>query len=120
MINKEPIYAIMVCTKIEEHIYTMKDENGNEKEKPSGFPDFGATRVVGFYHEKENAIDAVKENAGDIWETCYDYAIVETVEPGLYQSSHDRWIFKHNPSTGGYDEIPEPEILNHTVGITIG
>ena len=32
MINKEPIYAIMMCTTIQEHIYTMKDENGKESD----------------------------------------------------------------------------------------
>ena len=119
-VNNNKIYTIMVCTKIKEHTYVQKDELGNIIEKPSGFPDFGDSRVVGFYHEKEHALETVMNNGGDIWETCYDYAIVEEVEPGLYTCSITRWVFKHNKETGFYDPIDEPPVMKHTCGLTIG
>jgi len=116
----DAIYTIMVCTKIAETIHKKTKEDGTIVEKPTGFPDFGDCRVVGFYHEKDNAIDTVKQNGGDIYETCYDYAIVEKVEPGLYSCATERWVFKHNRETDGYDLIDEPAILKHACGLTIG
>lgn len=118
--NANPIYTIMVCTKIDEMIYTKKNENGDIVSKKSGFPDFGDSRVIAFYHEKETAIEAVKANAGDMYETCYDYAIVEEVEPGLYSGSITRWVFKYNRDIKGYEPIDEPDILKHACSITIG
>ena len=86
---------------------------------PGGFPDFGSTNLCGWYHNKKIAWEAVTENTCDIWETCYDYALIEEVEEGLYPSSHTRWLFHYNGETGHYDEIDEPEFLQHFSGFTI-
>ena len=118
--NSEPIYVVMVCENIKEHIYDIRKEDGTIGKKPSGFPDFTSSRIVAFYHEKENAIKSVKANNCDMWETCYDYAIVEQVSPGMYPITANRWVFKFNTETKTYEKIKEPEILKHISGITIG
>jgi hypothetical protein len=110
---------IMVFTKLEEHKILFTKDNGDMIEKKSGFPDFGATRTVGFYYEKETALDAVHNNAGDMNETVYDYAIVEEVEPGLYPCSTVRWLYKFDYKTKQYNPIEEPEILSHMCGIVV-
>ena len=72
-----------------------------------GWPDTGATRTVGYYTEKDQAINAVLENRCDLWETIYTYAVVELLEPGLYPlaMSEDRWFFKWNNDTKQYEPM---------------
>lgn len=115
----DKIYMIMVCTKLEEYIIKNTKDNGEIVEKKSGFPDFGDSNTVGFFYEKEKALDAVHNNAGDINETIYDYAIVEEVEPGLYPCSTVRWLYKFDYKTKQYNPIEEPEILSHMCGIVV-
>ena len=72
-----------------------------------GWPDTGDTRTVGYYTEKEQAINAVLENRCDLWETIYTYAVVERLEPGLYPlaMSEDRLLFKWNKDKQQYEQI---------------
>lgn len=72
-----------------------------------GYPDIGSARTVGYYTEKEQAINAVLENRCDLWETIYTYAVVEHLEPGLYPLAmpEDRWFFKWNNDTKRYELI---------------
>ena len=102
-----PIYTIMVFEKLE-----YKDK----------FHDIGASRLVGFYHNFNDAEKAVTTNAGDINETCYDYAIIEKVEPGLYQcaTSKDRTLYKFDYESHTYNRIEEPKCLSHIAGFTLG
>lgn len=106
--NKKPIkiYVINTMTKLE------KDQNG--------FPDFGSERIVGFYKEFKDAEDAVVNNICDIYETIYNYALIEEVEEGLYNSSLNRWFYKYNKEKDEYEKIEEPEFLKHYSGFTIG
>ena len=101
------IYAVLVFTKL-------------EFEK--GFSNFGSERLVGYFFDKDDAINHVKENVCDIWETCYNYAIVEGVKPGFYEPAdkEDRWLFKFNHETGEYEQIEEPGEMAHLCGFTIG
>lgn len=109
--ERRTIYAIMTFEKMEIEPITQ-------------LPDMGDTRLVGWYAEKEDAIQAVKDNACDICECCYGYALIEAVREGLYQpADHDeRWFFKYNSESDGYDPIPEPteQGWRQTVGYTIG
>lgn len=99
------IYVIMVCEKLEEH---------------NNLPDVGASRVVGFYTDRSDAEFAVKNNSCDIWEMCYDYAIIEEVEEGLYSLSTERSYYKYDTEDGHYHPIPEPDFMKHLSGFTIG
>jgi hypothetical protein len=70
-----------------------------------GWPDTGATRTVGYYTNKKDAIDTVLENCGDIFEFTYTYAVIEYIEPGIYNPATERWFFKWNDETKQYDPI---------------
>lgn len=106
-IEKKRIYVITVAEKL----------NMDE----TGFPDFGSTSVPGWYPRKEDAEHAVTENACDINETCYEYAVIEEIEEGLYNpaTSGHRWLYKYNRERNGYEPIPEPECLKHFCGFAM-
>lgn len=78
-----------------------------------GYPDLGDIRTVGYYTNKEDAINTVIENRCDLWETIYTYAVVEYIEPGLYQLAEERWFFKWNMDTEAYEPI---EAFNSNFG----
>ncbi len=109
--DKSPIYTIMVCTKQEELVYEHIEADGTVVKKPSGFASFGEWEIVGFFHEEESAIEAVKANACDIYETCYEYAVVEEVTPGLYSWKRNCWCFKYDGDLDEYVQIEVPEIV---------
>jgi hypothetical protein len=102
------IYPILMCE-------TLKQDD-------NGFPDFGNTRLVGYYTNINDAIRAVETNACDINETCYDYAVIEGVEEGLYQCAtyNDRLVFQYDYNSRTYKRIANPKCLHHIAGITIG
>ena len=68
---------------------------------------------VGWFNDENTALDAVKQNKTDIWETCYTYAMIEKVRHGLYPTCEKVWAFKYrvidesNPTGGVYDLIKE-------------
>lgn len=74
-----------------------------------GWPDTGATRTVGYYTNKKDAVDTVLENCCDIWEHSYTYAVVEYIEPGIYNLATERWFFKWNMDTLQYEPIDSIE-----------
>ena len=53
-------------------------------EEKNFWPNLGAERVMGYYYTFEDCDEALKHNACDMFETCYHYAVVEEIEPGLY------------------------------------
>lgn len=76
-----------------------------------GWSDIGSSRTVGYYTNKKDAIDTVLNNCCDIFEYTYTYAVVEYIEPGLYNSATERWFFKWNDDIRKYEPI-EPFIDN--------
>ena len=87
------------------------------KKDEKGFPDLGISEIVGFRHELEDAKETVKENMCDIWETMFNYALIEKVEPCLYPDCLERWFFRYNRETGKYEEIEEPDWIKNFAGI---
>lgn len=52
------------------------------------------TRVVGYFLDLEDAVECVEGNWGDLYEAgYYKYAVIEDVEPGIYQSIHSHPLF---------------------------
>lgn len=100
------IYTILVCERLE----------ADDK----GWPDFGSSRIVGYYTDKSYAISAVEANMCDINETCYNYVIIEKIEEGLYNPSDETIFFKYDINTDTYKEIPKPAFLEHFSGFSIG
>ena len=85
-----------------------------------GFPDFGSSFLCGYCVDKDVAFEAVKGNACDIIETCYNYAIIEEVEEGLYIATSKKWFLKYDKEKDLYEQIEEPDFLNLYCGFTIG
>ena len=104
--NSNPIYVVMVMTKCQ------LDERGFE-------PDFGSSRIVGFYHSDEEAIEAVQNNKCDIREYTYDFALVEKINPGLYGATGVRQFFRYT-NDYGYVRIIPPSKFKYFMGFTIG
>ena len=51
---------------------------------PEGnYKDMGSTRCVGYYENFNDADETVRNNRCDIWETIYDYCMIEKVDEGL-------------------------------------
>ncbi|SNX54151.1 hypothetical protein [Thermoanaerobacterium sp. RBIITD] len=81
----------------------------------------GCSRCVGYYNTFEKANKAVRENKCDLWETCYNYAVIEKIEEGLYQTSYEkRWFYKFDCDKGIYEPIEEPEEVKHWCNFAIG
>ena len=86
--------------------------------KPHGY----GTRCVGYIADREKAITAVINNAGDIYEAgAYPYAVVEYIEEGLYQYDFEPLWFKYNRESEQYDQLEkEPDFIDEkTVGFAI-
>ena len=72
---------------------------------------------VGWYDNEEVAIDSVKNNVCDIWETCYNYAVIEKVQQGMFPTCVKIWVFKYkildekHPLDGIYELIKETDDL---------
>ena len=81
-------------------------------------------RVVGWFKEKEVAIQCVKENAGDIYECgAYPYAVVEEVSAGLYPVCEKSWWFhwrRIGLSDGCYTRSRKPKSHKNVVNFAIG
>lgn len=101
------IYAIMVMTDI-------------KKDEKTGCPDFGCTRLVGWYPDFIRASSAVTENMLDINETCYDYALIEECSSGIYHPAEQRWWYEFDRESGEYKQIDEPECIKRFCGFTFG
>ena len=79
------------------------------------------SRCVGFFHEKEWAIQAVKENLGDINEDgYYRYCVIEEVRPSIYQYDDNAMWFTWNNSKHEYEQCEKPEKFRNTCGWGIG
>jgi len=83
-------------------------------------PEFGSSRLVGWYPELEVANSAVTGNLCDINETCYQYALIEECEVGLYHPAYKRWWYKYDRENDEYIPIDEPSFIKGFCGFTIG
>ena len=71
--------------------------------------------IAGFFTDLAEAIRVVKENVTDIFEHCYNYAVVEGYEEGLYSRPElTRW-FKYDAESDTAFEI-EPPLHNKVAG----
>lgn len=90
------IYTVIVLEKLEEK---------------NTWPDFGHTSFMGYYMTFDNAEEAVRRNAGDIHEACYDFAVIEEVPEGVYSVPRKRWYFRYKDD--GYVPIDEPPFMKY-------
>lgn len=89
-------------------------------EEKNTWPEIGCSRVMGYYETFEDCDESLKCNACDMFETCYHYAVVEEVEPGLYSYRKMRQFYKYDREKDGYFPIEEPKIFEHIGNFSIG
>ena len=106
------IYTILTCEKLEEQVYPTG--------KKSGFPNYGASSVVGFYTSFLDAHEALTNNRTDLHETCYDYACIEKVEEGLARPGELVGWYRYDRVSNKYIPIETPSFEKHICGRTIG
>lgn len=71
MPQTQPLFIVTTFTKL-------------EKDHKYDWYEFGDTRTVGIFPSLEEARNVVENNVCDIFETIYDYALIEEVTFGLY------------------------------------
>ena len=77
------------------------------------FANIGCSRSPCFRFTFESAEEVVKTNMCDIWEYCYDYAVIHEIGAELYPYRYMRKFYKYNRDVNGYEPIEEPECLKH-------
>lgn len=90
-----------------------------EKDSKS-FLHTGCTRCWGFYSNKEDALNTLHKNITDLWETIYDYAVLEEYCEGISNHTLNRQFFKYYMDKDGYFEIEEPECVKNTCDFALG
>ena len=86
------------------------------------YDEFGphGMRCWGFYDNWYEADDTLSNNITDLWETCYNYGVIEEYEAGIGGYTGMRQFYKYNTKTGFYDNIEEPKELKHYVRFALG
>lgn len=90
---------------------------------PQGdYNDMGDIRCVGYYESIDQAEETVITNNCDIWETIYNYCMIEYIKSGLYQYAlnDNRWFYKYNKDTQRYEQIDIPRCFDGIIGLAIG
>jgi hypothetical protein len=102
--NNTQIYVITTASSID------ADENGFGRLIDSG--------AVGYFMSLEDARCAILENRCDIHEQTNRYAVIETVQEGLYGCDTESEWYEWSQEAQAYHEIPKPKALRHMCGFS--
>ena len=112
------------------HYYTLhhswKEENMwfitvfEKYVKTNTAPDIGEFRPIGYYPHKEMAIEDVLENAIDMHEDMYKYAVIEFIPCGLYQPATEKIFFEWDDQSGHYLEVDSENFSDDFGNYAIG
>lgn len=86
-------------------------------------PKYGhSPRSVAWFTELSEATQCVVKNWGDIFETSYTYAVIETLAEGLYPKVEAEHWFEWigDREKGGYQACEKPERMDGVTGVAIG
>lgn len=78
------------------------------------------SRCVGYFSDLNRAKEVLTENQCDLFETIYNYAVIEKVAEGLYQYDLNPLWFKWSREEECYKEIDKPKEARNIVGFGIG
>lgn len=82
---------------------------------------FVDNRCFGYFHSKEQAMDAVLNNTGNICDFLYDYAVIEHIEAGIHPLVEEEiWFQFDNKKNGWYKIEDKPFFLKNTINFAIG
>lgn len=99
-------------------IHTITVFQKIEINESTGLPHFGDRRCVGWFESYNEADYAVKSNYRDIHKNLYEYAMIETLEDGVFKQEVNRALYQWNGTE--YQLIEEPEILSKCSNFGIG
>ena len=88
--------------------------------KTNAAPDIGEFRTIGYYQHKEMAIEDVLENAIDMHEDMYKYAVIEFIPCGLYQPATEKIFFEWDGQSGHYLEVDSENFSDDFGNYAIG
>lgn len=97
------------------YFITCMEKDGTEKNK-LGYADFGSMRTFGFFYDLKKTREALEENAGDMHEYLYSFAIIEKMYPGIHpmciEEEEKEW-YRYDFETDGF--IINPEMMTNEV-----
>jgi len=72
----------------------------------------------GWFDKLEDAQESVRENWGDMYEGCYNYAVIEEVGKGILNHGMKEWWYKWKGSweQGGYKKSKKPKQYSNVIG----
>lgn len=79
-----------------------------------------AVRCFGFFEDLTTPQEILFGNLTDVREGCYDYAVIEDMDPGLYPFSHSVLWYKYDKYKDGYYAIPTPKEFENVYNFGIG
>lgn len=83
-------------------------------------------RNLGWYRTMQEARDSLKMNAEVIADVGrngvarYQYALIESVEPGIYPVNSQAEWYRFNSDTSSYAKIKTPKRFEGVIGFTMG
>ena len=83
-------------------------------------PKHGQLRTFGWYSDMDGALEAVKNNDGEIHECRYDYAVIEEVKEGIFAITVREFWFKWNNKKSSFISIRKPKGTMNTINWGIG
>jgi hypothetical protein len=93
--GRKRMYFITAMT----NILTEETKFNSDKAKQN------SERCFGYYKEKEKAVNAVETNLYDMWETIYNYIVIENVEEGVHPFAKVVGWYKYNKELNKYEPI---------------
>ena len=88
--------------------------------KTNAAPDIGEFRTIGYYPNKGMAIEDVLENAIDMHEDMYKYAVIEFIPFGLYQPATKKIFFEWDDQSRHYFEVDSENFSDDFGNYAIG
>lgn len=68
--------------------------------------------VAGYFTKLEDAVISIENNSLDVWEHCYEYAVIEAFDEGFYPMPEMKQMwFRHDSETDRFYQI-EPPVYN--------
>lgn len=78
------------------------------------------SRTFGYFSELSECYHALHENQCDMYEFCYEQAVIERIGEGIHARAEEIEWFAWDEKRGGFYEVAKPEwsvgLCNHALG----
>lgn len=89
-------------------------------EEVNGWFNGGTTRCFGYTRTFKEAEEILNKNLYDLYEYCYQYAVVEKLGPYIHPHVEEEYWFKWNEEKSGFFRINKPEVTYHVCNHALG